>query len=64
MNRLLTMLVFGAAWTCLSGCGGNAEMGTATSTPKVDQKKMEEEMKKSFEMGKIKGTPPGATKAP
>ena len=64
MNRALTMLVFGAVCFCLSACGGSPELGTATSTPKVDQKKMEEEMKKSFEMGKVKGTPPGAPKAP
>ncbi|MEK6257073.1 MAG: hypothetical protein AABP62_00515 [Planctomycetota bacterium] len=64
MNRVLTLLVFGAVCTCLSACGGNAELGEATSTPKVDQKKMEEEMKKSFERGKLKGAPPGASKAP
>lgn len=64
MNRVLTMLVFGAVCTCLSACGGTRELGPATSTPKVDQKKMEEEMKKSFEMGKVKGPTPGAPKAP
>lgn len=64
MNRVLTMLVFGAVCTCLSACGGNTELGSAPSTPKVDQKKMEEEMKKSFERGKPKGTAPGAPKAP
>lgn len=64
MNRVLTMLVFGAVCTCLSACGGNAELGPATSTPKVDQKMMDEEMKKSFEMGNVKGPQPGAPKAP
>jgi len=64
MNRALTMLIFGAVCTCLSGCGGSPEIGPATSTPKVDQKKMEEEMKKSFERGKQKGPAPGAPKAP
>lgn len=64
MNRALTMLVFGAVCSCLSACGGNAELGPATSTPKVDQKKMEEEMKKSFEMGKPNGPAPGTQKAP
>ena len=64
MNRVLTMLMFGAVCACLSACGGNPELGTATSTPKVDQKKMEEEMKKSFERGKVKGPQPGAPKAP
>lgn len=63
MNRALTMLVFGTVCTCLSACG-NRELGPATSAPKVDQKKMEEEMKKSFEMGKIKGPQPGTPKAP
>ena len=38
MNRALTMLVFGAVCFCLSACGGSPELGTATSTPKVDQK--------------------------
>ena len=64
MNRVLTMLVFGAVCSCLSACSGNPELGPATSTPKVDQKKMEAEMKKSFEMGKVKGPQPGAPKAP
>ncbi len=64
MNRVLTMLLLGAVCTCLSACGGSSELGTATSTPKPDQKKMEEEMKKSFERGKPKGDAPGAPKAP
>ena len=64
MNRVLTILVFGVVCSCLSACGGSRELGTATSTPKVDPKKMEEEMKKSFEMGKVNGPQPGAPKAP
>ncbi len=64
MNRFLTLLVLGAACTCLSACGNKRELGPATSTPQVDQKKMEEEMKKSFERGKPTGAAPGTPKAP
>lgn len=43
--------------TNLSGCGGKTELGPAASTPKVDPKKLEDERRKSMEMGKLKMAP-------
>ena len=62
MSVAQSFLLSGLVCVGLSGCGGTPELGPATSTPKVDQKKMEEEMKKSAEKGGFKppqqATPP------
>lgn len=47
----------------LAACGGGGEIGPATKAPVVDQKKMHDEMQKSFQMGKPAGTAPGSEAA-
>jgi hypothetical protein len=61
MIRTFKLLVFGGVCFCLAACGGKGEIGPATTTPQVDKKKMDEEMRKSFEKGKPKGVLPKAS---
>ena len=60
MSRIYALFVLGCFSASLVGCGGSKELGPATSTPKVDQEKMKNEMMKSFELGKPKGKAPGS----
>ena len=59
MSRICASFLLGCFSASLVGCGGSKELGPATSTPKVDQEKMKNEMMKSFELGKPKGKAPG-----
>lgn len=60
-NALMKTVLMSAVCMNLAACGGSTpELGPATAPPPVDKAKMEENMKKSFEMNKMKGEPPKA----
>ena len=58
MKIRLMFCVFGVMGICSIGCGGKSEIGPATTVPKVDPKKYEQEMQRSMEMNKVKGKMP------
>ncbi len=47
----------------LAAYGGRGELDPATKIPAVDQKKMDDEMQKSFQRGKPAGAAPGSEAA-
>lgn len=56
MKLTQTLLLGGFLCLTISGCGSR-EMGPATSVPKVDPKKLEDQRRQSMEKGGLKVDP-------
>jgi hypothetical protein len=63
MSLAQKVLLCGVLCVTLPGCSGKSELGPATSAPTVDPKKLEDERRKSMEMGKLKNAPQAAPPA-